>query len=69
MISATLLFAIANVLKDGVAHAPHAWLAGLAVLIFIAVFIAWTVWAWSPSRRELLDAAARLPLDDDGGEL
>ena len=45
--------------------ASHASLMGLATVTFLWVFVAWTLWAWAPSNREKLAAAALLPFDDD----
>lgn len=40
------------------------WLMGVMTIVFFAFFVAWTLWAWWPSNKETLDAAARMPLDD-----
>jgi cytochrome c oxidase cbb3-type subunit IV len=37
---------------------------GLITGTLLVLFIALVVWAWSRSRREQFDAAARLPLED-----
>jgi cytochrome c oxidase cbb3-type subunit IV len=37
---------------------------GLVTGTLLVLFIALVVWAWSKSRREHFDAAARLPLED-----
>ena len=34
--------------------------------ILLAVFVAGWAWAWSPRRKAGFDAAARLPLGDEG---
>lgn len=41
------------------------WLMGLMTLVFMAAFLGWTAWAWWPGNRVAIDAAARLPLDDE----
>ncbi len=40
------------------------WLLGAMTVVFLGVFTAWTAWAYNPRRRAALDAAARLPLED-----
>ena len=42
------------------------WLMGGTTLLFVACFIGWTLWAWSPRNRELMEAAGRIPLDEGG---
>jgi cbb3-type cytochrome oxidase subunit 3 len=37
----------------------------VALVLFLGVFIAITIRTFLPSRRRELDAAARLPLEDD----
>jgi cytochrome c oxidase cbb3-type subunit IV len=37
---------------------------GLVTGTLLVLFIALVVWAWSRSRREQFDAAARLPLEE-----
>ncbi len=41
------------------------WLMGAMTLGFIAVFVGWGAWAWLPSRRGAMEAAANLPLEGD----
>ena len=38
---------------------------GLVTGTLLVLFIGLVVWAWSKSRREQFDAAARLPLEDE----
>lgn len=40
------------------------WVAGVMTAVFLLFFIGWTAWAWWPSNRARMDAAARLPFDD-----
>jgi len=42
---------------------------GLVLILLIAAFIGLWVWAWSGKRKQDFDAAARLPLEDDGEEM
>lgn len=47
-------------------HSDLGWLMGLTTLLFISSMVGWTVWAFAPSRRQLMDQASRIPFD--GGE-
>ncbi len=40
--------------------------AGIVTAILLVAFVAGWIWAWNPRRKAAFDAAARLPLDDDG---
>ncbi len=54
-----------NPIKDAVAGAAdYGWIPGVMTLAFLLFFVAWVLWAWWPSNRQLMEAAARLPLDD-----
>lgn len=37
---------------------------GLTTLSFLAFFLFWVWWAWRPANAALMEAAARMPLDD-----
>jgi cbb3-type cytochrome oxidase subunit 3 len=63
----TTAFAIAFILKEGASHVQNAWIGGVVTFLCIGAFLAWTWYALDPRRQALLDQAARLPLDDDGG--
>lgn len=39
-------------------------LMGVLTVVFVAFFVAWTWWAWRPSNRAGMEAAARIPFDD-----
>jgi cytochrome c oxidase cbb3-type subunit 4 len=39
---------------------------GLVTAVLLGLFVWLTVWAFSKSRRAAFDAAARLPLEEDG---
>lgn len=54
-----------TVLKEGAAMASLGSLMGAMTVVFMAVMTAWIVWTWLPSRKPLLDAIARLPLEED----
>jgi len=53
-----------TVLHQGAETAQLGELLGFTTLFFLLVMVGWIVWAWAPSRREALDAAANLPLED-----
>ncbi len=38
---------------------------GIITLILLVLFIGGWIWIWNPSHRAELDAAARIPLEDD----
>ncbi|MFZ5480426.1 MAG: cbb3-type cytochrome oxidase subunit 3 [Myxococcota bacterium] len=50
--------------RDAAESAQLGWLLGLVTVQFLLVFVGATLWAWWPSRREDMEAAARLPLED-----
>lgn len=37
---------------------------GVMTVAFLICFTGWAAWAWWPSNRANMDAAARLPLED-----
>lgn len=39
---------------------------GIVTAILLVLFVAGWVWLWRPSRKAELDAAAKLPLNEDG---
>lgn len=47
--------------KEGL---TQGWLMGGMTVVFLTFFLAWTFWAWAPSNRKNMEAAARMPLDD-----
>lgn len=48
------------------AHSDLGWLMGTTTVVFFSLMVAWTVWTFAPSRRQLMDEASRLPLE--GGD-
>jgi cbb3-type cytochrome oxidase subunit 3 len=42
------------------------WLMGLMTAFFLAWFIGWTVWAFAPRNKAMMDEVARMPLSDGG---
>jgi cbb3-type cytochrome oxidase subunit 3 len=53
-----------TVLKEGATMAQMGDLMGVMTVVFTVVMSAWIIWAWLPSRREAMEAAARLPMED-----
>lgn len=43
------------------------WVLGVMTALFLAFFVAWIAWAYSPKRKAEFERAARLPFLD--GEL
>jgi cbb3-type cytochrome oxidase subunit 3 len=52
-------------LSDIMSYAKLSVYTEVALVLFLGVFIAITIRTFLPSRRTELDAAARLPLEDD----
>jgi cbb3-type cytochrome oxidase subunit 3 len=51
-------------LSDIMSNAGLSIYAEIALVLFLAVFIAVVIRTWAPSRRRALEEAAQLPLDD-----
>ncbi len=41
-------------------------LSGIVTLVLLVMFVVGWIWAWRPARKAEFDAAARLPLDENG---
>ena len=39
---------------------------GIVTGLLLVLFVGGWIWLWRPARKHELDAAARLPLDEDG---
>jgi cytochrome c oxidase cbb3-type subunit 4 len=39
---------------------------GIVTAVLLGLFVWLVLWAWSKSRRDAFDAAARLPLEEEG---
>lgn len=52
-------------LSDIMSGAGLSGYAQVALIIFFIAFVAIAVWIFLPSRRAAMDAASRLPLDND----
>ncbi len=54
------------VIKDAAAEATTlGWLLGSMTIVFFSVFCGWAVWAFLPSRKAAMEAAANLPLEGE----
>lgn len=42
------------------------WMMGWTTLLFVASMVGWTLWAYAPWRRQLMEDAGRIPLE--GGD-
>ncbi len=47
------------------AHSDHGLLMGLTTLLFFSTLVGWTLWAYAPWNREIIEQASRLPLDGE----
>jgi cbb3-type cytochrome oxidase subunit 3 len=54
-------------LTDVMSGAGLAGYAVVAMVLFMAVFVAIVVWIFAPWRKREMDEASRLPLDDGDG--
>ena len=52
-------------LSDIMSYAQLSFYTEVALVLFLGVFIAISIRTFMPSRRAELDAASRIPLDDD----
>lgn len=68
MIPLQIVYAAKFVLKDGASQIQFGWIGAAFTLLSFAIFVAWVIWAYLPSRKQAMEEAARLPFDDqDGG--
>ncbi len=53
-------------IRDAAAQSTDlGWLMGVMTVVFLGVFVGWAIWAFMPSRRAAMEAAANLPLEGD----
>ncbi len=57
-----------TVTRAAAATVESGLLLGVMTALFLVFFIGWVVWAYTPSRREELDAHAHLPFTDGTDE-
>ena len=56
-----------NPLLEEAASAVEAgWILGVMTVVFLAIFLWWAWWAYSPRNKDLMDEASRMPLGDGG---
>ena len=53
-----------NLIKELLSHYPFGWLNAVALLIFLALFIAMFLRAYARGNREKLDEISKLPLEN-----
>ncbi|MDH5589476.1 MAG: cbb3-type cytochrome c oxidase subunit 3 [Gemmatimonadota bacterium] len=53
-------------LREAAASVQFGWLMGVMTLVFIACFLAWVWYAYTPKHRQMMEEAARLPFMDGG---
>ena len=41
-------------------------LMGVMTVVFMAIFVGWSAWAYTPSRKAQMEAFGNLPFQDDG---
>lgn len=57
---------MSSLFKDAAMSAEFGWIGASITLLFLTLFVAWTVWALWPGNRQKFDDASRMPLDDGG---
>lgn len=53
-----------TVLKEGATLVENGGLLGLTTVLFMGLMLAWIAWVAAPSRSAQMEAASRMPLDD-----
>ena len=53
-------------LQEAAESVRFGWLLGALTLLFLAGFLWWVWYAYTPKHKKMLDEAARLPFDDGG---
>jgi cbb3-type cytochrome oxidase subunit 3 len=53
------------VLKAAAESAQLGWVMGVMTVLFLIVFLGWTIWAWHPANRSRMKQLAAMPLDDE----
>jgi cbb3-type cytochrome oxidase subunit 3 len=52
------------ILKLGAESISLEWLLGFMTVFFLATFLAWVWWAYTPKHKKMMDEAAMLPFTD-----
>jgi cbb3-type cytochrome oxidase subunit 3 len=55
---------LSHITHDVAATASYGWVLGLTTAFFLATFVGWVFTMYRASAKPLLDAAARLPLEE-----
>jgi len=55
-----------TLLREASGSVQGGWILGLMTVLFIASFLWWVWYAYSPAHREMHDETALMPLDDGG---
>jgi cbb3-type cytochrome oxidase subunit 3 len=55
------------VFKAAADAAEGGWLMGVMTAVFLAFFMGWVWWVFRARNKARLEAAARMPFDDDDG--
>ena len=54
------------VIAEGVSTVSGTWIMGVMTGLFLAVFVGFGLWAWAPGNKAAMEAAGRIPLDEEG---
>lgn len=54
------------VVEAAVQQVELGWLLGIMTVFFLATFLGWVWWAYTPRHREMMEEASRLPFMDGG---
>lgn len=54
-------------LMHGIDTSALGWVGSAMTVLFTITFAGWAFWAWAPWNRANMEAAARLPFEDDLG--
>ena len=54
-------------IRQTLAHFPHGALSGLAMLLFMGVFLGAILWVYRGGSRSFYDSLSRSPLNDQEG--
>lgn len=53
--------------RDAAQIAQDGWMMGVTTVVFLTVFLVFSVWALSRGTKEQFERAAQMPLEDDTG--
>ena len=56
-----------NPLLEEAASAVEAgWILGVMTVVFLAIFLWWAWWAYTPRHKSMMDEVSKMPLGDGG---